>query len=122
MKVDAHDSREKDLSHCCSFSPRPVIEGDRSTKSRVVRVAPSSTKDKMVGKFAIILDTTELCVQLIMSNEIALRSPLQNNILQVRCGYFEWKKTIGRFVLICICLAHRGSLEHTVGSLMEHWT
>ena len=46
MKVDAHDSREKDLSHCCSFSPRLVLEGDRSTKSRVVRVAPSSTKDK----------------------------------------------------------------------------
>jgi hypothetical protein len=46
MKVDAHDSREKDLSHCCSFSPRPVIEGDQSTKSRVIWVAPSSTKDK----------------------------------------------------------------------------
>jgi hypothetical protein len=77
----------------------------------------------MVGNFAIILDTTELCVRLNMTNEIALRSPLQN-ILQVGCGYFEWKKTIGsgRFVLICICLAHRGSSEHTVGALMEHWT
>ena len=74
----------------------------------------------MVENFAIILDTTESCVRLIMTNEIALRSPLQN-ILQVRCGYFEWKKTVGRFVLICICL-DRGSSKHTVGALMEHWT